>query len=402
MLAVSMKRPLLALYASVVIVTVGFGIATPVMPLNIERLVLRHGATEAHLWFHVGGITAAYPLMHLVFAPLWGRTSDRIGRRSLVLTGLLGFAITQVLFGLARGLPLLYTARVAGGALSAALIPAASGYVADASNEEQRTRGLALLSLSVAIGGVVGPALGAVLARVDVHVVVLSRHLVLDGFSVPFAAAAALAVAAFGLAFFSLDGTKPSTTAEMPQSRAPVRELLAIGLAGYATISLFEATFALFGASRLGLEPQLIAIVFTECGLMMVVSQLATPALARIVGERSLIAAGLALMCLGFLAIVTVDATIVAYVAVIPLGIGMTFVGPTLSWELARVRPGEVGRVLGEQQGVQALGQVSGAVVGVALLRWSSDAPYTVAALIVAGTAAVISLRARRLQRETR
>lgn len=390
-----MQRPLLALYGSVLIVTIGFAIALPVMPRYIERLALRDGAGDA-VWLHVGALTAAYPLMHLGFASLWGRLSDRIGRKSLVVTGLVGFAITQTLFGLARGLPLLYGARLVGGALSAALLPAASGYVADATSDDERTRGLSMLSLAVALGGVVGPALGAVLARVEIHVVVLSRHLVFDGFSIPFVVAALLAVVALVIALIALDGTKPAFNPRGSQRRAPVHKLLAIGLACYATISLFEATFALFGASRLGLGAEDIAIVFTECGVMMVIAQIGTPALARAVGERVVITSGLGLMCLGFVAFIAVENNAIAFAAVIPLGIGMTLVGPTLTWELARVRQGEVGRVLGAQQSVQALGQVSGAIVGLALLHWSTSAPYTLAAFVVGTVGLVMALRARR------
>ena len=383
-----MRRKLFALYACVLVAMIGFGVALPVMPLYVERLALDTDATDDRVWLHVGAVTAAYPLMQLVFAPVWGSLSDRIGRKQLVVVGVVGVAVTQTLFGLATGLPLLYGARFVGGALSAALVPAASGYVADLTGADERADGLAHLSLAVAAGGVIGPALGALLVDTNVHVVVLSRHFVFDGFSVPFAAAALLAVLALALAVLTLDRSTAAVASHEPVARGHVRVLLAIGLASYVSIAMFEATFALFGATRFDLGPRQIAIVFSECGLLMVGAQLVTPSLARATTERFVVGIGLILMSVGFVAMLTTRAAVMPYIAVAPLAVGMTFVGPTLTWELSRVRPGQVGSVLGVQQAVQALGNVAGAVLGIWLLRWKAFAPYAFAALLLAVVAA--------------
>lgn len=387
----SMFRKLFSLYACVLVAMIGFGIAVPVMPLYVERLALDIGATDNRVWLHVGAITAAYPLMQLVFAPVWGSLSDRIGRKQLVVVGVAGVAVTQSLFGLSSGLPLLYGARIVGGALSAALVPAASGYVADLTGAAERTRGLARLSLVVAAGGVIGPAIGALLVDTNVHVVVLSRHFVFDAFSVPFAAAALLAAIALVLAMLTLDRSKAAILTQEPAGPERVRRLLAIGLTSYVAIAMFEATFALFGASWFDLGPRQIAIVFSECGLLMVGAQLVTPSLARATTERFVVRGGLILMSVGFVAMLTTRAVMMPYIAVVPLGIGMTFVGPTLTWELARVRPGRVGSVLGIQQAAQALGNVGGALLGIWLLQWKALAPYAFAALLLAVVAAAMT-----------
>lgn len=391
-----MNRSLVALYACVLVVMVGFGIALPVMPLYVERLALESGATPARAAFHIGAVTAAYPLTQLVFAPLWGRLSDRIGRRPLVALGIAGFAVTQALFGLANGLELLYGARILGGALSSALIPAASAYVADLTDQTRRARGMATLNAAVGVGTVIGPAIGALLVERDVHVEVFSAHLVFDGFSVPFVAAALLAVVALGFALGTLRESR--TPAAAPLTDTPPRRahrLLGAVLASYVGISIFEATFALFAVGRFALGAREIAIAFTECGVVMILAQTVTPPLARRIGEPRVIALGLASMSAGLIALVATRATPIVFAAVVPLGAGMALVAPTLTAELSKHRSGHVGAVLGVQQAVQGLGQVAGTLLGVVLFGWSARAPYVSAAALLAGVAIAMVMRPR-------
>ena len=114
---------LFVLLACLFVVMIGFGITLPVLPFHVERLALAEGATQQSVVMHVALLTAVYPLGQLVFAPLWGRWWDRAGRRPVLLFGIGGYVAGQVLFGLATSLPLLYAARIAGGILSAAVLP---------------------------------------------------------------------------------------------------------------------------------------------------------------------------------------------------------------------------------------------------------------------------------------
>ena len=393
-----MPRGLTTLFACVLIVMVGFGIALPVMPLYVERLALASGSTPGSAAFHIGMITAAYPLTQLVFAPLWGRLSDRIGRRPLVVVGIAGFAVTQALFGIASGLALLYGARIVGGALSSALIPAASAYVADLTGEEQRGRGIASLNTAVGLGTVIGPALGALFVRRDVHVRVFSEHVVFDGFSVPFFAAAGFALVALVAALVTLREShvpRPEADAVVVAARPKVvRRLLGAVLASYIGISIFETTFALFAVARFQLDSRGIAAAFTECGATMIVAQLAGPVLARWIGERWVVVVGFLSMSAGLVALVAAPTDAVVYVAVVPLGAGMALVGLTLTSQVSKHESRRVGAVLGLQQGVQSVGQVVGAMAGTLLLAWSTPAPYVVAAMLLGGFAVMTARRA--------
>ncbi len=157
------------LLACVFVAMVGFGITMPVLPFYTERLIATEASRRLSVAMHVSLLTSTYALTQLLFAPLWGGWSDKFGRRRLALIGIAGSALTQVLFGISNSLWLLHTARVLGGALSSAVSPAASAYVADATTAAERTRGMACLGTTSNLGVVAGLAVGGSLSRRDLQ-----------------------------------------------------------------------------------------------------------------------------------------------------------------------------------------------------------------------------------------
>ena len=119
-------KRLFILLACLFVVMIGLGITQPVLPFYVERLALGAGASRKAVAMHVGLITGVFALGQLLFAPVWGRLSDRTGRRPLLLIGIAGYAVAQILFGLATSLWLLYAARILGGILSSATLPVAA------------------------------------------------------------------------------------------------------------------------------------------------------------------------------------------------------------------------------------------------------------------------------------
>ena len=98
---VYMKKHLFVLLACLFVVMIGFGITLPVLPFYVQRLALAAGAPQTSIVLHVTLVAGVYSLMQLVFAPVWGRWSDRVGRRPLILIGIAGYVVAQVMFGLA-------------------------------------------------------------------------------------------------------------------------------------------------------------------------------------------------------------------------------------------------------------------------------------------------------------
>ena len=209
------NKHLFVLLASLFVVMIGLGITMPVLPFYVERLGLAAGVSRQAIVLHVTLLTGIYALTQLIFAPLWGRWSDRLGRRPLILIGIAGYVVAQVMFGLSTSLWLLYAARILGGMLSSATLPVSAAYVADVTSEKERVRGMAWLGTSVSLGFVVGPALAGVLSLKDLHFTARFGHLRIDNFSVPFFAAALLGLVTL---FIALRWLPESLPARAPQT----------------------------------------------------------------------------------------------------------------------------------------------------------------------------------------
>ena len=150
--------------AGVVSITVGYGIVLPILPFLIERLAGTADATT--LSQHTGLLTGTYTLALFLFAPLWGKISDKRGRRPVILLGLIGFATSFTLFALVESLPVLYLGRFLGGVFAAAMAPAASTLVGDhAPSKEWRAHRFAVITVAGTAGFFVGPKLGGLVLR---------------------------------------------------------------------------------------------------------------------------------------------------------------------------------------------------------------------------------------------
>lgn len=192
------RKRVLVLLGCLLVATIGFGITLPVLPFYTERFALRR--TDAgwlgSLGVQVGLLTAVYPLLQLIAAPFWGRLSDRVGRRPILMVGMAGAAASYALFGFSTSLAMLYVARAIGGVLSSAIFPAAAAYVADSTSDQLRSRGMAWLGTASSLGAVLGPALGGTLARTGWEFRTASGSVLISSFAVPFLAAALLALLA--------------------------------------------------------------------------------------------------------------------------------------------------------------------------------------------------------------
>jgi MFS family permease len=159
-----MKKPsLLVIFLTVFIDLIGFGIVLPLLPRYSEKF----GAEG----FTIGLIIASFSVMQFFFAPAWGKLSDRIGRRPVLLISTAGAAISYAMFalsaapGLSPGMALtiLLASRVFAG-ICGANISVASAYIADVTPPEQRSRGMGMIGMAFGLGFIVGPVIGALSA----------------------------------------------------------------------------------------------------------------------------------------------------------------------------------------------------------------------------------------------
>ena len=155
-MASSNRKNLFILSFTLVVVTLGFGVVIPIIPFYMESLGA--GGTE------LGLLVASYAVMRLICAPMWGGISDRVGRKPIMMIGILGDGLTMVLFGFASELWMLFAARILSGILSSATSPTTMAYIGDSTSEEERGGGMGILGAAVGLGTIFGPALGGLLA----------------------------------------------------------------------------------------------------------------------------------------------------------------------------------------------------------------------------------------------
>jgi MFS transporter, DHA1 family, tetracycline resistance protein len=377
-----------ALWGCVLLDLIGFGIVLPILPLWAERFGARPGT--------IGALVATYSACQLVFAPLWGRLSDRVGRKPVLVASLLGTAAGSLLTGLASSLLLLFLGRAIDG-ISGASVAVAQAAVADLAEPPERPRLLGLIGAAFGLGFVAGPALGALAA--------------LGGPRAPFLVAAALAACNAAVALVRLPETHQAgrpreaggATAKRSWRRAGMVRLLLVAFASLVAFSAFEATFSLFGERRLGLRLASTGAVFAGIGLAVVAANagLVAPA-ARRLGERGALRLGLALDGVGLALLAVTRSWAVLVPALLALCAGQGLVTPTLSSSVAgSVGAERRGGALGLQQAAGGLARVVGPLAGgLAFQRLGMPVPYVAGAALAALCVPLVPKRAHdRLRR---
>lgn len=392
---------------------IGLGITLPVLPFYIERLALSGGPLRQSIALQVSLLTGVFPLGQLFFAPVWGRWADRLGRKPMLLIGIAGYVLAQVLFGLATSLWLLYGARFFGGILSSATVPISATYVADLTSGDERGRGMAWLGTATSLGFVVGPALGGMLSRRGLHFSARFWHFRIDSFSIPFFAAALLALLALFAAMRwlpeSLPGgalrtTNEEGTGDWRTLVRSLRPLLVMTFIGQFALASFEATFALYSQAMFNYGPVQVGAAFVVCGLVMAVFQIGGVGLlgARI-DEIYQVGAGFGLMGLSLALLAMARTTLVVLLLVGMLALGMALISPNLAALISKRSGGRrVGESLGVQNSANSLAQVIGPVLGGALFGWRAHAPYPLTGALSLAVALVIALKLRHARNRER
>jgi DHA1 family tetracycline resistance protein-like MFS transporter len=390
------------LFLTVFLDLLGFGLVIPFLPGLARQL----GAGD--LVATLPG--SAYSLMQFLFIPIWGRLSDRVGRRPVLLWSIAASAMGMALLGFSSSLALLFAARLWSG-IATANIAVAQAYIADVTPPDRRARGMATIGIAFGLGFILGPAVGGMLARYPV----LGHTGTLPAF-----VAAGLSTVNLLLAFRTLpESLPPSVRASRPARRAIPLDLRAARAAahtpgvGAAVVVNFllilwfagmEQTFRLFTADRFGLSDAGTGLIFTLVGVTGTIVQGGLVGrLARRFGEAPLIRSGLliqaaAFMLLGASPALGHAARPALYAAAVLIATGNGITTPTLpAFASRRAGPDAQGLTLGTLQSASALGRVLGPATG-GLLYATIDpsAPYYVGAVgfVVAALIAFTKLRA--------
>ena len=343
------------LFLTVFIHLLGFGIIIPLLPYYAET----YGATG----LTVGLLTTSFSFSQFVFAPFWGRLSDRVGRRPILIGSLLLTGVSYLVYAAAGSLALLFASRILAG-VAGAVLSTAQAYVADTTTPENRTKGMGLIGAAFGMGFIFGPAIGGVLSR--------------WGFAAPAYASASLALAAAVFAFLRLPESLPREAragAAARRSRTTLREALArpavgtvLGLFFVATLcfSGMETILALFCQRFYGWGPHEIGYLFAYVGVVAASMQLGiVGALARRFGERALVRAGLALMGAAFVTAGLVPPLALFLLAMGAIAVASGLVTPSLSGLISIATPAdEQGGILGVYQSLGSLARAAGPFLG--------------------------------------
>jgi MFS transporter, DHA1 family, tetracycline resistance protein len=375
------KASLLVIFLTVFIDLLGFGMVLPLLPIYAKDFAAQLNLEEGHAqvgWL-IGLLMSSFSLMQFIFAPLWGRLSDRIGRRPVLMVGLAGSTVFYLLFGIAtiyRSLALLFVSRIGAG-IAGATISTAQAYIADATSLEKRARGMALIGAAFGLGFTFGPLFGAL---------ALSSEGGEPGPG-PGYAASALSAAALALAYFKLpESLKPGIRSAARQrfDRGALAEALArpaIGVLIAATFvcvfafANFESTLSLMlNSEEVGYRylPWQVSLVFAYIGLVLTLVQ--GGIVRRISGrvpEATMACFGAVTEIVGFFLLsqaaihVSLPLLLVGLAVVVS---GFAFITPSLNSLLSRWSdPAKQGGILGIGQSISSLARIFGPMAGVPL-----------------------------------
>ena len=366
----------------------GFGIILPLFPFYAERL----GAgpeiiTLSMAFFSVGQFIAA---------PFWGRVSDSIGRKKVLILTLFGSAISYIILAFAPTITTVILSRILSGFM-AGNISIAFAYVTDITDNENRSAGLGKVSAGLGLGFMTGPAIGGLLAGNDVA----NANYILVALS-----GAGINLIAMLATIFFLKESLPV------EDRRPfgsvlnlfekgtfspektILPLIICGLIFYTAMSLMEAIFPLWSNSIFNYGPTNIGTVFFVLGFIGVVIQggLIGP-MTKLIGERKLVQIASLSVALGLILIGLSLDEVTLWIGLSFYGMGAAIFNPSLSSLISkRAKPYERGKFLGQYQSASAMGRIIGpAFSGVLYANFIASAPLYLGAIVVLPIIVVIA-----------
>jgi len=388
------RRALAILFLTLFLLMLGVGIIIP----NIVYHAETSRATVPQATF----LFTLYSLMQFLFAPVWGHLSDRLGRKPILVAGLVGNAAGLALFGVSTQLPLLYAARALSGLMSSAALPTAMAYVADVTDEKTRGRGMGLMGAAMGLGFIFGPGIGG--------------HLSQFGYGVPFLVASALNLVTCVLAALLLpeslgarargtaarDGAGLSApegplSSDVPAPEPPIiprtPRALASPLLPFYFVAFFvtfsmaslESIFPWFIKDSFGFGARDMGVMFLFMGTaVFLVQGFLLGRWIGATGEENVLVSGLLINALGFLLVIAATGPVSLTAALVVGGVGSQIMRPTnASLITKRTRRGQ-GVAIGIMDSFDSAGRILGPMAAGALYGPDRRYPYLASAAIMA------------------
>ena len=360
------KAPLLVIFLTVFIDLLGFGIVLPLLPRYAEQFQASNTT--------IGLLMASFSAMQFVFAPIWGRVSDRVGRRPILMLGLAGSVVFYAMFGLAtqlESLVWLFVSRIGAG-ICGATIPTAQAYIADSTTPEKRGQGMALIGAAFGMGFTFGPLLGAIWVSADPAAAPTGMP--------GFVAAGICAVSLFMAIFVLPESLRPGARApqrhwfdvdslRVALATPTLGPLLAIVFVATFAFANFEGTLARLTKGAFGYGDRDNFILYAYIGLTLTLGQgLLVRRLMPRLGEVRLVWIGTTTLLLGLagIGLAAQKQTAGIAIAAMPMAaLGFSALSPSLQSLISRRSdPRKQGGILGVNQSVSAVARILGPFFG--------------------------------------
>ena len=394
MIPAGSRWPLRILFLTVFIDLMGFGVVVPILAFVSKE----YGASGMTL----GLILGSFSLMQFLFSPLWGRLSDRIGRRPVLMISLFGNVLGFSCFALASNVAMLFATRIISGIASAS-IPAAQAYIADTADESNRAKEMGRISMAFGLGLVFGPPFGGLLSS-------LATDMNLRPNVLPGVAAAMMSATALLMAIFALPESLSATSGHQAkgwsildnESWRILFRTRALRLGGTAlavlmcTLASLAPLLVLVGRDRYALTAREVGYLMGLMGVVVITLQLGVlHRLTRRFGDVATGLIGAAALVIGLLLVPLTAGRAVLIVAVCLMGLAQGLCHPTLSAFVSKVAPpAHRGGILGVSSSMTALARV----MGPAMAGLAYDALRTAGAIasqvlvVIAGIALLLRL----------
>lgn len=367
------------LMLNIFIIFTGIGLIIPIMPSYMNLLHINGSL--------LGLLVAAFSITQLVFSAIAGRLSDSIGRKKVILAGMLLFALSEWMFGAVSSIPLLFLSRMLGGVSAALVMPAVMAYTADITSDEERGKGMGYINAAITTGFIIGPGIGGYLAEF--------------GIRVPFYAAAvggllAMTVTALFLPEVSKrEHIKNRNDADKQAQSGLLRQLVNSYHAPYfislivvfiASFGLanFETVFGLFVDHKFGFTPKDIAFIITFGSISGAIVQVTIFGwIINRFGEKRVITVSLLISAL-FIVLTLFAHTFWFIVAVtFVLFLSIDILRPAIGTQMSKFADDQQGYVAGLNSAFTSLGNIVGPLIAGALFDLNMAYPYLVAAIIL-------------------
>jgi len=365
---------------------IGYGLTLPILPFLVDKAADLGTLFGLSPSIHVGLMTGIFPLMQFISAPFWGRWSDNIGRKKILMIGMGGYASSLFIFGWTDSLVFLYVLRVLGGIFSASVIPAVNSWITDVSSTKNRGKLLAWTGGAASLGVIFGPALSSYFMYINWLNEYSWAILKSNSYTLPFTIAGSFSLIAFWVVAFLLRDRPSELQTEKEEFKShifsnlndgEILPILFLALVVQGCLSVFESTFALHAQETMKYSVSEMGYIFMICGLGMSISQIGlTGFLIDRWGEKKLLPLGYFLLDVGLSLLMIVNTFSQIAISVGVLAFGVALITPSLASLISKISENKIGERMGILTSISSLGLAMGSFLGAGLYSVNIHLPY--------------------------